>query len=64
MDPINQIVTMPAKYLEVFSVVYKNFSPFKGNKIERYIVNISESKDLYIVELSIPWNQSNFPLSK
>ena len=50
-------ITMPAKYLEVFSVVYKNFSPFKGNKIERYIVNISESKDLYIVKFHIPWKR-------
>ncbi|VVM21532.1 hypothetical protein BSPWISOXPB_7260 [uncultured Gammaproteobacteria bacterium] len=48
---------MPAKYLEVFSVVYKDFFSDKSKKIENWIVNISESKDLYIVELSIPWNQ-------
>ncbi|SHN93051.1 hypothetical protein [bacterium endosymbiont of Bathymodiolus sp. 5 South] len=50
-------ITMPAKYLEVFSVVYKDFFSDKSKKIENWIVNISESKDLYIVELSIPWNQ-------
>jgi hypothetical protein len=43
---------MPAKYLEVFSVVYKDFFSDKSKKIENWIVNISESKDLYIVELS------------
>ncbi len=50
-------ITIPAKYLEVFSVVYKKFSSNKNRKIENWIVEISESKDLYIVELSIPWNQ-------
>jgi hypothetical protein len=50
---------MPAKYLEVFSVVYKDFFSDKSKKIENWIVNISESKDLYIVELSIPWNKIN-----
>jgi hypothetical protein len=40
---------MPAKYLEVFSVVYKDFfsGRYRSNEIENYIVNISESKDLY-----------------
>ncbi|CAC9592560.1 hypothetical protein [uncultured Gammaproteobacteria bacterium] len=50
-------ITIPAKYLEVFSVVYKKFSSNKNRKIENWIVEISESKDLYIVELGIPWNQ-------
>ncbi|CAC9485927.1 hypothetical protein [uncultured Gammaproteobacteria bacterium] len=50
-------ITMPAKYLEVFSVVYKDFSSFKSNQIESYIVNISESKDLYIIKFSIPRKQ-------
>jgi hypothetical protein len=43
-------IKMPAKYLEVFSIVYKEFSSNKNRKIENWIVNISESKDLYIVE--------------
>ena len=47
-------ITMPAKYLEVFSVVYKKFSSNKNRKIENYTVNISESKDLYIIKFSIP----------
>jgi hypothetical protein len=46
---------MPAKYLEVFSVVYKDFFSDKSKKIENWIVNISESKDLYIVELIYPY---------
>ncbi|VVH60103.1 hypothetical protein BAZOLSSOX_1239 [uncultured Gammaproteobacteria bacterium] len=50
-------ITMPAKYLEVLSVVYKNFSSNRYDEIKEYIVNISESKDLYIVEFSIPWKQ-------
>ncbi len=50
-------ITMPAKYLEVLSVVYKNFSSNRYDEIEEYIVNISESKDLYIIEFSIPWYQ-------
>jgi hypothetical protein len=50
-------ITIPAKYLEVFSIVYKDFSSNKNRKVENYIVNISESKDLYIIEFSIPWNR-------
>ena len=50
-------ITIPAKYLEVFSIVYKHFPSNKDRKVENYIVNISESKDLYIIEFSIPWNQ-------
>ncbi|VVM26167.1 hypothetical protein BSPWISOXPB_5788 [uncultured Gammaproteobacteria bacterium] len=50
-------ITIPAKYLEVFSIVYKDFYSDKDHEVGHYIANISESKDLYIVELSIPWNQ-------
>jgi hypothetical protein len=46
-------ITIPAKYLEVFSIVYKHFPSNKDRKVENYIVNISESKDLYIIEFSI-----------
>jgi hypothetical protein len=31
-------ITMPAKYLEVFSVVYKDFFSDKSKKIENWIV--------------------------
>jgi hypothetical protein len=41
----------------VFSIVYKDFYSDKDHEVGHYIANISESKDLYIVELSIPWNQ-------
>jgi hypothetical protein len=33
-------ITMPAKYLEVLSVVYKNFSSNRYDEIEEYIVNV------------------------
>jgi hypothetical protein len=32
-------ITIPAKYLEVFSIVYKDFSSNKNRKVENYIVN-------------------------
>jgi hypothetical protein len=30
-------ITIPAKYLEVFSIVYKGFSSNKNRKVENYI---------------------------
>ncbi|CAC9606289.1 hypothetical protein [uncultured Gammaproteobacteria bacterium] len=52
-------ITMPAKYLEVFSVVYKDFftGRYRSDEIESYIVNISESKYLYIIKFHTPWKQ-------
>ncbi len=52
-------ITMPAKYLEVFSVVYKDFftGRYRSDEIESYIVNISESKYLYIIKFHFPWKR-------
>ncbi|CAC9595224.1 hypothetical protein [uncultured Gammaproteobacteria bacterium] len=56
IESYKKSIIMPAKYLEVFNVAYKDFSSNKNHKIENYIVNISEKKDLYIIKFSIPWN--------